>query len=115
MVEEVVEAPVNILILATILEEGIHESEMVSLLVHKLGMRICCFSLLVLRPKEDIGSVEASDDGEDLIDAVELGRAQQDLGKLRLKGKFRHSFAFRSQISFIVQGAKVVEQLKSTH
>lgn len=73
MIEEILEAPVHILILATVLEESIHEGQVIAFLTHEFGVCVTGLSLLVLGPKEDVGRIETGNDGHNLVDAVVLG------------------------------------------
>ena len=76
VVQEIFIAPVDILVLSLVLEEGIHQSEMVALLTHKFRMGVSGLPQLVLllRSQENVGSVETGNNRDDFIDAAVFGR-----------------------------------------
>ena len=55
VVEVVLEAPVHILVLALVFEEGVHESEVVAVLRDELRMGVGGFGHLVFRAEENVG------------------------------------------------------------
>jgi hypothetical protein len=102
VIKEILEAPVHILVLPPILEESIHQSQVITLLTHKFGMCVTGLALLVLGPEEDVGRVEAGNDSHDFIHAVVLGGAEQDFRELWLEGELGHAFSLGSQVSIII-------------
>ena len=74
VVQEIFITPVDILVLSLVLEESIHQSEMVALLTHKFCMGVSGLAELVLGPQENIGSIETGNNRDNFIDAVVFGR-----------------------------------------
>ncbi len=75
VVEEVLVAPVDILVFPLVLEKGVHEGDVVSLLAHEFRLCVCCLAHLVLGAQEDVRRVQARDDRKHLVHALVFGRS----------------------------------------
>jgi hypothetical protein len=84
MIEEILIAPIYVLIFSLVFEKGIHQSDVISLLAHKFRLCICGFSHFILRTQENVGRVQAGHDGKHFINALIFGRSEKDLGELGL-------------------------------
>ena len=66
-------------------------------------------------PDEALGHGEHGHDGEDLVAAVVLAARDQHLGQLRVQGELRHDGAQLRQVTVVIQGRQVVQQLQGSH
>ena len=57
MVQVVLETPIHILVASSVLQEAVHESEMVSVLGNELCMGVGCLVHPVFGPQEDVRGV----------------------------------------------------------
>lgn len=115
MIEIIFITPVNIHILTFVLMEGIHDGDVVTFGVDKFCMGVCCLLKFLFGTEEDVRATHARYDCEDLLYAFVFGGAEEGFGELGLEGKFGHFLAFRSEISFIIQGTQIVQQFQSSH
>mmetsp|Transcript_9474 Transcript_9474/g.20872 ORF Transcript_9474/g.20872 Transcript_9474/m.20872 type:complete len:262 (-) Transcript_9474:1130-1915(-) len=95
--------------------EDVEQAEVVPIHVGELGLRLVRLLLRLLGPQEDHRHTQQRHDGQGLIGAIVLGRRNEHLGKLGIKGQLRHQGTIVSQLPLVVQGANVIQQLQRSH